>query len=136
MTGRWGTQAICAHHVAGSICDRSTASPAGPTTRTAPRSAGSRDSSTWEVVVLPAPEDPASATRRPGRILAVSPAGAQEPRAATPRSSISMTAEDRSGAGSVPRPGRGAPRTSKTALAAATPLAEAWKWNPTCRSGW
>ena len=105
-------------------------------TRTVPRSTGSSDMSTWEVVVLPAPEGPVSATRRPGRIWAVSPAGAQLPRAATLRSSISMTAEARSGAGIVPRSGRGVSRISKTALAAATPLAEAWKWNPTWRNGW
>ena len=41
-----------------------------------------------------------------------------------------MTAEPRSGAGIVPRSGGGAARISKTALAAATPLAEAWKWRP------
>ena len=85
---------------------------------------------------MPAPDGPVSTVRRPGRIVALSPEGAQAPRAATLRSSISMTARARSGAGAVPCSGALVPSTSKTAFAAAMPLAEAWKWKPTWRSGW
>ena len=136
MAGRWGTQATCSHQEAGSMRARSTAPPPSGRTSTRPSSGASRPSRTWEAVVLPAPEGPARATRRPGRMVALSPAGARAPRALTDRSSMRMVARLRSGAGRSPRSGRGASRISKTASAAATPLAEAWKWRPTRRSGW
>ena len=87
------------------------------------------------MVVLPAPESPVSATRRPGRMTALRRWGAHAPRAATERSSIRIVAVAREGTGAVPRSGMGVSRISKTAFAAATPLAEAWNWKPTCLRG-
>ena len=110
MVGRWGTQAICSHQVAGSIWARSTTplgAPSSGTILTRPRSGGSRPRRTCVVVVLPAPDGPVSATRLPGRIEALSPAGVHAPREATDTSSSSIVDERRSGAGRSPCSGTG-----------------------------
>ena len=74
----------------------------------------------------------------PGRMTPSVGAGPQAPRARTPTPSRTIAVAVMSGQGDVPGAATSwaCSMMSNAAREAVTPLAEAWKWNPTCRSGW